>query len=65
MQHCHTDNGVFKSQAFAEELTKHCQTLTLSSVGTPHQNRVTEHTIGVIQQMAHVMMLYARGSCHH
>ena len=41
------DNGVFKSQAFLEELTKQRQTLTLSSIGAPHQNGVAERAIGV------------------
>ena len=58
IQRYHADNGVFKSQAFLEELTKKCQTLTFSGIGAPHQNGVAERAIGVTQQMAQTVMLH-------
>ena len=55
----HTDNGVFKSHAFLEELAKHKQEINNSGSGTPHQNGFAERGIGIVQNMAHTMMIHA------
>lgn len=58
--HYHTDNGVFTSSEYQDELTKMAQGLTLSGVGAHHQNAVVEQAIGTMVSMARTMMIHAR-----
>ena len=56
-QYC-TDNGVYMSTDFLEELGKKDQTLCLSGVGAHHQNRVAENSIKNVIRTAHTIMLH-------
>ena len=56
----HSDNGVFTSAQFQDELAKMGQDLTLSSVGAHHQNAVAEQAIGTFVSMTRTMMLQAK-----
>ena len=56
----HTDNGVFTSAEFQDELAKMKQELTLSGVGAHHQNAVAERSIGTVVSMARTMMIHAK-----
>ena len=44
----HTDNGVYKSQAFTEELTNGHQSIRFSGVGAKWQNGVAEGAINLV-----------------
>ena len=55
----HTDNGIFTSAKVMEELLKSNQTISLSGVGTAHQNGVAERAIKTVVSMARTMMLHA------
>ena len=56
----HSDNGVFTSSQFQDELAKMGQDLTLSGVGAHHQNAVAEQAIGMVVSMTRTMMLHAK-----
>ena len=56
----HTDNGVFTSAEFQDELARNNQGLTLSGVGAHHQNAVAERSIGTVTSLARTMMLHAK-----
>ena len=56
----HTDNGVFTSVEFQDELAKLGQDMTFSGVGAHHQNAVAERAIGTTVSLARTMMLHAK-----
>ena len=56
----HSDNGVFTAREFQEEISKMEQNLTLSGVGTHHQNAQAERAIGVLSAMMRTLMIHAR-----
>ena len=58
--HYHTDNGVFTSRAFQDELAKLSQGLSLSGVGAHHQNAMAERAIGYVFSLARAQMLHAK-----
>jgi hypothetical protein len=58
--HYHTDNGVFTSSQFQDELSSKEQGLSLSGVGAHHQNAMAEREIGIAFSMARTMMLHAK-----
>ena len=60
VKHCHTDNGVFTSQAFVDEIHKSEQRLTFSGVGAHHQNGVAERAIGTVTRKARTQLLHAQ-----
>ena len=47
-----TDNGVFNSQEFTDNINRKNQTIKFSGVGARHQNGVAEHTIKTISYLA-------------
>ena len=53
------DNGVYKSDAFREDLKRFNQTLDLCGVGAHHQNGVAERAIRTVSSAARAMMLHA------
>jgi hypothetical protein len=55
----HTDNGVYTSQAFTQELIDNQQTLRLSGVGAKWQNGVSEGAINLVVSRARTMMIHA------
>ena len=55
----HTDNGVYKSKAFTEELAQNYQNITFSGVGAKWQNGVSEGAIRIIVSKARTMMIHA------
>ena len=56
---CHTDNGVYKSQAFTEELTNNHQSIRFSGVGAKWQNGVAEGATNLVVSKARTMMIHA------
>ena len=55
----HTDNGIYKSKAFTEELAQNYQSIRFSGVGAKWQNGVSEGAIRIIVSRARTMMLHA------
>ena len=45
VQHYHTDNGIYWSKAFTEELAQNYQSIQFSGVGAKWQNGVSEGAI--------------------
>ena len=57
----HTDNGIYDSAAFEDELEEgDFQAHTKSGVGAHHQNGVAERAIGTVHAMARAMLLHIR-----
>jgi transposase InsO family protein len=59
VEHYHTDNGVFTSKKFEEELTAERQSADRSATGAHHQNGNAERAIQTVQNMARAMMLHS------
>ena len=59
VQNYHTDNGVFTSTAFMEQLISAKQDIRFSGSGAAHQNGVAERSIQTVVNMARTMMLHA------
>lgn len=59
VQAYHTDNGVFTSREFLEELIKTEQKIRFSGSGAAHQNGVAERGILTVVTMARTMMLHS------
>ena len=59
IQQYHTDNGVFTSKDFMDEILKSGQNVRFSGVGTGHQNGVAERGIKTVVNMARTMLLHA------
>ena len=55
----HTDNGIYKSRAFTEELANNYQSIRFSGVGAHWQNGAAEGAIRIIVNRARTMMLHA------
>ncbi len=55
----HTDNGVYKSQAFINKLVKDKQSIRFSGVGAKWQNGYAEGAINHIVSTARTMMIHA------
>ena len=55
----HSDNGIFKSQAFEKDLYDNEQRNDLFGVGAHHQNGRAERSIQTVQKMARSMLLHA------
>ena len=55
----HTDNGVYKSQAFTEEIARNSQSIRFSGVGAHFQNGVAEGAIRIVVTKARTMILHA------
>ena len=55
----HTDNGIYKSRAFTEELASNYQSITFSGVGAKWQNGVAEGAINIVVSRARTLMLHS------
>ena len=55
----HTDNGIFKSQAFTKEIASNYQQIRFSGVGAKWQNGVAENAIRIVVSRARTMMIHA------
>ena len=55
----HTDNGIFNSSEFMEELLKNQQKISFSGAGASHQNGALEHAIKTVVNMARTMLMHA------
>ena len=55
----HTDNGVYKSAAFTQEIASNFQKIKFSGVGAKWQNGVAENAIKIVVSKARTMMIYA------
>lgn len=56
----HTDNGVFKSQQFRDNLNELQQNITFSGVGAHHQNGIAERHIRIVIEQSLTQLLHAR-----
>ena len=54
----HTDNGVFKSKEFQENLKLQNQTIDFSGTGAHHQNGVAKRAIHTVVEWAQTLMLH-------
>ena len=54
-----TDNGIFKSQEFRQDLDRKNQTIRFSGVGAHHQNGVAERAIKTICYLARSMLIHS------
>ena len=59
----HTDNGIFNSSEFMEELLKKQQKIRFSGAGDSHQNGAAEHAIKTVVAMARNMLMHAELRC--
>ena len=59
VQAYHTDNGVFTSKEFMQQLLGSNQRIRMSGAGTGHQNGVAEQGIQTVVNMARTMLLHA------
>ena len=59
----HTDNGIFNSSDFMEELLKNQQKIRFSGAGASHQNGATERAIKTVVTMANTMLINAALRC--
>ena len=55
----HTDNGIFNSSEFMEELLKKQQKIRFSGAGASHQNGAAERAIKTVITMARTMLMHA------
>ena len=55
----HTDNGIYKSKAFTEELVNNFQSIRFSGVGAKWQNGAAEGAIRILVSKARTMMIHA------
>ena len=54
-----SDNGVFSSSEFENEIKRENQTITYSGVGAQHQNGVAERSIRTVVERARTMLIHA------
>ena len=55
----HTDNGIFNSSEFMEELLKKQQKIRFNGAGASHQNGSAERAIKTVVNMARTMLTHA------
>ena len=59
----YTDNGIFNSSDFMEELLKKQQKISFSRAGSSHQNGAAERAIKTVVIMAGTMLMHAALRC--
>ena len=59
----YTDNGIFNSSEFMDELLKKQQKIRFSGSGASHQNGSAERTIQTVVSMARIMLMHAALRC--
>ena len=59
----HTDNGIFNSSEFMEELLKKQQNIRFSGDGASHQNGAAERAIKTVVTMERNMLIHAALRC--
>ena len=59
VQSYQSDNGIFTSSDFMEEVNKGLQNITFIGVGTHHQNRIAERGIQSILTKARTLLIHA------
>ena len=60
----HTDNGIFNTSKFMEELLKKQQNINFSGASASHQNGASERTINMVVTMASTMFMHDAMICH-
>ena len=59
----HTDNGIFNSSEFMDELLKKQQKIIFSGAGASHQNGAAERAIKTVVTMARTILMHAVLRC--
>ena len=59
----HTDNGIFNSSEFMEELLKKQQKIRFSGAGASYQNGAAERSVKKVVTMARTMLIHADLRC--
>ena len=59
----HTDNGIFNSSEFMEDLFKKQQKINFSRAGTSHQNGAADCSIKTVVNMERTMLMHAALRC--
>ena len=54
----HTDNGIFNSSEFMEDLLKKQQKIRFSGAGASHQNGASDRAIKTVVTMASTMVMH-------
>ena len=55
----HTDNGIFKSKAFMNDVDENYQTIDFCGLDAHHQNGIAEWAIHTIIESAQTLLLHA------
>ena len=58
-----TDNGIFNSSEFMEELLNNQKSISFSGAGASHQNGAAERAIKTVVTMARTMLMHAALRC--
>ena len=58
METYHGDNGIFKAQAYKDDLEKRHQEMSYSGVGAHSQNGVAERVIQTVACSSRIMILH-------
>ena len=58
-----TDNGIFNSSEFMEELLKKQQKIRFSGAGDSHQNGAADRAIKTVVTMERTMLMHAALRC--
>ena len=59
----HTDNGIYNSSEFMEDLLKKQQKIRFSEAGALHQNGAAESAIKTVVTMARTMLMHSALRC--
>ena len=59
----HTDNGIFNSSEFMEDLLKQQKKIRFSGAGASHQNEAAERAIKTLVTMEMTMLMHAALIC--
>ena len=60
----HTDNGIFNTSKFMEDILKNQKKIRFSEAGASNQNGAAEQTINIVVTMKSTMLIHAAMKCH-
>ena len=60
----HTDNGIFNTSKFMEDILNNQKKIRFSGAGASHKNGSSERTINVVATMESAILMKYRMICH-